>query len=462
MSTQIFLASTAFGLATLAAALADGAFEGADRRLLVVTTNTLMPEAAPSLLEVAGVQSLLGGFDDVYDYNEAIEPQHPSGWSPRVADLPLLCRYFKTLWRIRNDSVRLIVESIQVNPARAVCRIFGEAPIDVYADGLMSYGPTRTSLPAAVGSRVERLLHPDLAPGVVPMLLHEWSVPQVIISSRSMRSVIAGMGASERGRRATNKEEGEPSAMIIGQYLAANALITDAEEIDLYASMISGCADEGFRRVTLKPHPSAPATQLPQLHKVARERKVQFVVEDSLELAEAAYGRGQIGLVVGCFSTALMTAQNIYGLPVARCGTELLLERLTPYENSNRIPVTIVDALARELGRSPARPGPSQAQPTPADLNALVVAVSYAMQPELNANRRTEAAQFLATHPVERSRYVKRRRLTRLALPGSLPPRRRGRTLLRGMARPLGVPSLARLTRIRQGVNRSLRGRGHA
>ena len=70
--------------------------------------------------------------------------------------------------------------------------------------------------------------------------------------------------------------------MIVGQYLAANALITDAEEVDLYASMISCCADEGFTRVTFKPHPSAPATQLSQLHEIAGRRNIELVVANSL------------------------------------------------------------------------------------------------------------------------------------------------------------------------------------
>lgn len=47
-----------------------------------------------------------------------------------------------------------MVESIHVNPAQALCRIFGDARIDVYADGLMSYGPTRTALPEMVASRM--------------------------------------------------------------------------------------------------------------------------------------------------------------------------------------------------------------------------------------------------------------------------------------------------------------------
>ena len=67
---------------------------------------------------------------------------------------------------------------------------------------------------------------------------------------------------------------------------------------------------------------------------------------DTPVLAEVLfYQRLRPALVVGCFSTALLTASALYGLPVARIGTELLLERLAPYQNSNRVPVTIVDAL---------------------------------------------------------------------------------------------------------------------
>ena len=63
--------------------------------------------------------------------------------------------------------------------------------------------------------------------------------------------------------------------------------------------------------------------------------------------------------MAGCFSTALCTASAFYGIPVARIGTEPLLDRLTPYQNSNRVPVTLVDALLPDLaeGESGGRPG---------------------------------------------------------------------------------------------------------
>jgi hypothetical protein len=422
VTIQIFLASTAFGLATVAAAIEDGAFEPADRRVLVLTCNTEMPEASTPLSQVRGVTELCGRFDQVYDYNEAIEPLHPAEWQPRSTEVPLWERYFRRLWSLGDDQLHLVVESIQVNPAQGLCQILGDSRIDVYADGLMSYGPTRSALPDSVGCRIERLLHLDLVPDLRPVLLSEWNVPPVIISTMSLRSVVKGMIADEAG-------EPHRAALVVGQYLAAGGLLTEQEEIELYASMVSGCADAGFSTVIFKPHPSAPPAQLNRLHEVAAMCGVKLVISAELELAEAAYERGGIEAVVGCFSTALLTASSLYGLPVFRFGTELMLERLAPYQNSNRIPVTIVDAAVSDL--TLAR---SAATRVNTDLTGLVAAVSYAMQPKLYPDRRAEAMEYLARHPQARARYVKRRRLTRLELPGALPPNGRHRRLARGLA----------------------------
>jgi hypothetical protein len=138
-------------------------------------------------------------------------------------------------------------------------------------------------------------------------------------------------------------------------------------------------------------------------------------------LAEVLYQRMRPALVVGCFSTALLTASALYGLPVARVGTELLLERLTPYENSNRIPVTVVDALLPELGDRAAVTGQRTGMDVEA-LGALVRAVGFAMQPRILPRLRADAERYLAGNLDARTlRYFKRRRLTSLALPGGVP-----------------------------------------
>ena len=83
MTTQVVLASTAFGLVTATAALDSGVFEPCSRQILVITCNTAMPEATTPMQDIAGVSDLMRRFDAVHDYNACIEPQHPSMWRPR-------------------------------------------------------------------------------------------------------------------------------------------------------------------------------------------------------------------------------------------------------------------------------------------------------------------------------------------------------------------------------------------
>jgi hypothetical protein len=455
--TQVFVVTTAFGLATVATALAEGLFDDGHfndghsndgqvhdgifarredhapvRRVLVVCSTTEMPEAAPGLLTVAGAAQLASRFDAVYDLNELIDPLHPSGWRPREIDLPVWQRHLQLSWGLTGD-VRLVVESIQADPALAVCRILADARIDVYADGLMSYGPTRNPLPDSVGARIERLLHLDLVPGLMPLLLADWQVPTVIIPVRAFRTVIAAMTPDHR------VDEPDRVTLVLGQYLAAAELLTEAEETALYIEMVVTAGRANGRPVVFKPHPSAPRSQQLALRQAADVTGVDLRIATDAELAESWFARGGVGLVVGCFSTALLTAATAYGLPVARLGTELLLDRMTPYQNSNRIPATLVDALVSDLRAGTQSLSPPELTP---DITALVVAVGYVMQPVRYANRRAEAVDFLTRSPDSRTRYVKRQRLTRLSLPGTLPPprpvRRRVRRALRRVTRLVG------------------------
>ncbi|CAM3477032.1 polysialyltransferase family glycosyltransferase [Streptomyces albus] len=418
MRTQLFFASTLYGAATLAAALDAGCFGPADQRLLLVSNNAAVPETTPALDAMPGFARLRGRFDRVLSWNETIRPFHPGGWSPRGDDAPLWERFLRDLWHLGDgpeDEVSLVLESIQVDPALAVARLFPDAPIDVYADGLMSYGPTRNKLDPLVGGRVRRLLHPDLVPGLAPLLLTEFGVPAQVVPGDAFRAVLA-----ELARDLPPSADGVPEggALLLGQYLSALDILTDDEEEALHLRMLRRAAARGHREVVFKPHPVAPARFARALEKEAGELGVTLTVLSEPVLAEALYERVRPALVVGCFSTALLTAARLYGLPVARVGTGLLLERVTPYENSNRVPVTLVDALVPELDGD-------QEDFTPLsgpELTGLVRAVGFCMQPQVLPGLRQEAERYLAAHlsPATR-RYFKRRRLTALALPGAVP-----------------------------------------
>ncbi|MFF7728322.1 polysialyltransferase family glycosyltransferase [Streptomyces sp. NPDC008001] len=413
--TQIFLASTLYGAATLAAALDAGCFAPADRRLLLVANTAAVPETTPALDEAPGFERLRTRFDDVLSWNEAIRPFHPSGWSPRPDDAPLWERHLRLLWGLGDDDVSLVVESIQVSPALAVTQCFPDAPLDVYADGLMSYGPTRNKLDPLIGTRVGRLLHPDLVPGLRPLLLTEFGVAPEIVPTAAFTKVLAELAGA-----APALDAPEGAALLLGQYLSALDILSPEEEERLHVRMLRGVAAHGHREAVFKPHPAAPARWSRMLQEEADRLGVSLTVLDTPVLAEVVYQRLRPALVTGCFSTALVTAKAFYGLPAACTGTDLLLERLSPYQNSNRVPVTLVDALLPELSAGAHRAAPDNGEQ--AGLNGLLAAVGFAMQPQIYPGLREAAENYLRTHLTPRTRrYFKRRRLTALGLPGALP-----------------------------------------
>ncbi|MDV5147915.1 polysialyltransferase family glycosyltransferase [Streptomyces sp. SBC-4] len=441
-TTQIFCASTLYGAATLAAALDSGCFGRADRRILLVTNNAAVPETTPALDEAEGFERLRGRFDSVLSWNETISPLHPAGWMPRGQDMPMLQRYLRRLWDLGDDRVELALESLQVTPALAIAHLLPDAPITVYADGLMSYGPTRNKIDPLIGGRVRALLHLDLVPGLEPLLLAEFGAVPEAVPVEAFTKVVEELS----GPAAATPEEGP--ALLLGQYLAALKLLTAAEEEELHLRMVRGAVARGHRRLVFKPHPTAPDTWTRTLVDEAARLGAELTVEDRPVLAEVLYRELRPALVVGCFSTALLTAHSFYGLPVARVGTDTLLERLTPFPNSNRIPLTVVDAVVPPLDEGGAGEPAGPALDV-AELNDLVAAVGFAMQPKIRADLREAAARHLSGPHAERTRHhFTRRRLTVLNLPGGLPLPRH--------------PQVRRLARRALRLRKELRKRGAA
>ncbi|MGW1206173.1 polysialyltransferase family glycosyltransferase [Streptomyces cyaneofuscatus] len=425
--TQIFQVSTLYGAATLAAAIDAGQFGAARgrRRILLVSNNSAVPETALRIDEMPGYASIAARFDSVVDWNEAISPHHPSGWGPRAEETVLWQRAFRLAWGIGpEDRVELAVESIQVNPALALAEIFSESALHVYADGLMSYGPTRNKLPGSVGCRIRRVLHLDLVAGLKPLLLTEFGVEAELVPDDAFRRVLTEISDAAGGDPQLAAVAAEaPTAVLLGQYLATLNILTADEEEDLHVRMVRGAVRAGHTSLLFKPHPTAPARYSQALERAAEEAGVRLTVLDTPLLAETLYERCAPGLVVGCFSTAMFTAAAYYGIPIARVGTRLVLDRITPYENSNRIPLTIVDHLVPDLEQPDALAEErTDVRVAPATLGPLVRTVGYCMQSRRHPALRPEAEAWLRERlDATTQHYFKRRRLQSLTLPGGGP-----------------------------------------
>ncbi|GAA4573877.1 alpha-2,8-polysialyltransferase family protein [Planotetraspora kaengkrachanensis] len=398
---QVFHASRFFGAMTIAAAIDAGAFGTADRRVLLVTNNADIPEVAQSLDETPGFAALRDRFDEIRSWNEIIAPLHPSEWKARAVEAPLFARLLES--HLGVDSVdELVLESVIVSPARTLPGLFKDCRLTVYSDGLMAHSPTRDPLPAEISARIARLVHLDLVPGLTPLLLTEHGVPSQALPVEAFRQVVAQVAAAE-------PDELQGDAVVLGQYLAALGIVTPQEEAELHASMLRALVARGHERIVFKPHPAAGRRQSMQLKRIAADVGAHLVLAGEHTPAEVLFARVRPALVVSCFSTALMTARKFFGLPVASTGTDLLLERLKPFENSNRIPVTIVDASVPRLAADG-----SLSEPPPVDLGGLVGAVAYCMQSDRHPELRETARAYVEANG--HARYFKKRRLEVLDL----------------------------------------------
>ncbi|MFJ8858208.1 polysialyltransferase family glycosyltransferase [Streptomyces sp. NPDC102451] len=420
MTVQIFVASGLHGTAVLAAALDSGCFEDSGRRVLLLCDTTAIPEAAVPVEAMPGFARLRTRFDEVLSWNDAVFPLHPSAWTPRADDVPLWERHLRRAWGLGDEEVELALESPHTAPAQAVAQIFTGGPVTVYADGLTGYGPTGGKVPPLIGTRVRQLLHPDLLPGLAPLLLGESDAVARPLPAPALLKVYGEL-ASE----APESEAPQGAALLL---LSGPGALPAAEEAELHLRMVRGTAALGHTHLVLQPHPGGPAPATRDLRAEAARLGVELTVQDpgAPVLAEVLHERLRPALVVGTFSTALLTAALYYGLPVARAGTGTLLERLTPYEHPARIPVTVVDALLPDLADPAAvadRPVLTEASVAGA-LGGLLPAVAFAMQPRVRPDLRPAAERYLSTRLNARTwRYFKRRRLGSLALPGVVPAR---------------------------------------
>lgn len=406
--TQLFALHSAYGLATAAAAIDAGLLDTGARgdRLLVPFVSARVPETTVGIAADPALRALRTRFDWIEELEAILGPLHPSSWEPADADLPILERLLTRAWDLDPGDLELFVQSPQVAPARTLMSLFPQARITIIGDGLMTYSPMRVSLPHTVAARIGRVVHADVVPGVRPLV----GSPHAEIIPVPSERFAAALRETDVGDTDALFDEELPTVLVLGQYLSALGLMSPAEEIALQEEMIDRAARWSPRRIVFKPHPSTPPLHTDAVRARAVAQGIAFVEYRGALAAELLAERLDAVAVVAGFSTALPTAHALFGRAIGAAGTETVLRVLTPYENSNRIPATIVDAFARD--RSPYE--------DPDRLQLLVDAVGYAMQPEIAGHLRARAEQLLTgLDPVERDRYFTPERLSALRLPGA-------------------------------------------
>ncbi|MEV7608361.1 polysialyltransferase family glycosyltransferase [Microbacterium sp. NPDC089320] len=408
--TQLFAVHSAYGLATAAAALDGGLLGDHGERILVPFVSSRVPETSVGILADPALASLRDRFDRIEDLDALLGPLHPSSWKPEAADLPLLRRLLTRAWRLDPDDLEVLVQSPQVAPARTLMLLFPHARLSVIGDGLMTYAPMRVRMPHTVTARISRVVHADVVPGVTPLAGSPVARP-VAIPPDLFRAVLAETAeAVDDTVELENALDGEPTVLVLGQYLSALGLVSEGEEAALQMQMIDRAAGRRPQHIVFKPHPSAPPRLSDALRERAATHGIDFREYRGALAAETLAERIDATAVIAGFSTALPTVRALFGREIEAVGADTVLSRLVPYENSNRVPATIVDALTR----------PGSPYRDPERMQLLIDAVGYAMQPVVAAHLRDRAEQLLSgMSPSDRDRYFTPERLIELRLPGA-------------------------------------------
>ncbi|MGO2326707.1 polysialyltransferase family glycosyltransferase [Glutamicibacter arilaitensis] len=398
-------ASSYFQLASLAAMADAGLLPEADERILILANGSQVPELTTALDEVPGFDKLAARFDRVVDFAALSAPRRPAQFNPREDELHIFERLLRNAWDLGDEPLTLVLESIQVNPARALARIFFDAQLWIHSDGLMSYGPTRNRLPMPLRQRIMGTIHVDLVPGLQPHLLAELQPRREVLSTENLAGIFSQLA------HGAEFDLPSSSALILGQYLGSLGLMDAEEEFELHLEMLNEVSRREISTVLFKAHPSASATSAARLAAAAKDMGLDFRLLNTDHLAETVIAAVRPAVVISCFSTGLATAKFILGTEVYAVGTGMLLQVLAPYENSNRIPLSIIHALFVQDLPVPEHSGAEDR------LSDLLLAVAYCMQAAQLPHLREQAESFLAAHYPEFSAHFKRRRITKLELP---------------------------------------------
>ncbi|MGZ0710645.1 polysialyltransferase family glycosyltransferase (plasmid) [Coraliomargarita sp. W4R53] len=413
---QLFVISTAYGAIAAATAMREGLIaEGRGERILIAVNGAPVPELSPIFASSPHLGGILAHFDRTESLNDLIAPVLPIAWEPSEQDQPMLERLLRIAWSLGSEPVDLFLQSPQVAPATSLAAIFPGSPICVLGDGLMTYGPLRSKMPWVTASRVSEVHYVDVVPGVVPVLFSDVGAKPTAIGSAALRSILDETADAAHDESLDElAASGGRTVLVLGQYLAALDIVTAHEEDEMQREMVRASREFGAERIVFKPHPSAPPGAVDGPRREAASLGMSFSVYAGSLPAEVVAMKLGVVAAVGGFSTALPTIAATLKLPVRAVGNEVLLARLTPYENSNRVPVTLIDAMTRV--RSPYRDAER--------MQRLLDAVAYCMQPRQMSHLRARALAFVqATPQSEIDRYLDGRILTNLGLPGGAPQR---------------------------------------
>ncbi len=334
MSSIVVMASSIYGLCT-ANFIISNYYQNIDNKILIVYDFTKTSEAGRKLIKYINANANKFAFTKIIYLNDVIAPYHP---------VQLNIKDFSNITKSIFYSVigidfcdEMLVESIQVSPAQVMVQLFGSAKINIYADGVMCYSPTRVDLPQSILSRINNVYYIDLITDVKPLLLLEAHPTYIPIDANSLKPVFKSL------ENKITKSNQKKNVLIIGQYLADLNLVSHEEEIEYYYSMLLKAYDEYHDSVNyiFRMHPSCIQNYKYALRAKAMEDGISVSFDEDYMPVECRYNSDNLEKVYGVFSTSLFTLSKLTTAKIQSMHCEDFYEKLTPWFNSNRVPVVL-------------------------------------------------------------------------------------------------------------------------
>lgn len=385
------VASSAAELLLTAAATRSEVLGRPERRVLVVAAGR--DGGSPSALRRLAAR--IGGYDAV------LVPAHPG-------DAPVTVTAAPGFGDLALDAPDLVVGAGALRTGRSLSRRWADAPVTLVAAGTSAYGPTPEVLHGRLAGRVGSVLHLDLAPGVPPLLLSEHGTASRTVPADAYRAVVAMLPSPGPLVR--------PTTVVLGRRAAWAGALDAHQGEDLLVAVVQRCAEAGHSRILVLLDPDAAPRTRRLLARTARDARADLRMVDDAGPVDPWLALDGTGLVVGCAAEDLLVARAVFGRRVAQLDTERVLKHLEPYADPRRPGATLVGATVPDLRSWTS--SPDGEEPEPLDLSDLLATVGYAMDPDLLADRRPGAIAFLEAHPGQRQRFVRKRRLSALRLPG--------------------------------------------
>ena len=217
------------------------------------------------------------------------------------------------------EANRIYVSLVSAPIYCSFIRLFDQAKVTVYSDGMMSFGPARFDFSSSdFANRIDSFYYEDLCKGVIPNYLVE--IPKVQYHK------------IEKDYKELKKHQ--KRILIALQSLSYSGIFTEDEEEEFYKRYIIQICDlfEGYE-IYILPHPNSAKHRLNYLNNIDRVTLLSnlYTGEEYLEKLEIEY-------LASCFSTLLFRAARM-NVKSFTFGTDDVILNIKDLANSNRIPL---------------------------------------------------------------------------------------------------------------------------